>query len=284
MPKQTLFVLHVWINKLTLKHNTFSCCFTLFICGGPCLLSSLNKCSRDLISDSLFHIIYSFILSIVKFWLWISPPKLRSAPLTQTIHSTLPSNKCNQWLKWSPSLLFWPLDIHSLVVIMNRRYSAQCAAVYCKLFILYEEVKWTLHCSSYVNPPTLCVSDNMHLSRRKCLLCILVARPGQRGFGVIGHPMLARENSMSPEGRNKCLLLLNIYNQLFSVELWGVKARRRRDLPKSDHLADLAVTPVSIVLSHACVKGAFIFAFWCPISGTRHFHILAQLGIILGSD
>lgn len=96
--------------------------------------------------------------------------------------------------------------------------------------------------------------------------------------------MLARENSRSPEGRNKCLLLLNIYNQLISVELWGVKALRRRDLPKSDHLPDLAVKPVSIVLSHACVKGAFIFAFCCPISGTQHFHILAQLGVTLRSD
>ena len=34
-----------WINKLTLKNNTVSYCFTLFIYGGPCHLST-NKFLR----------------------------------------------------------------------------------------------------------------------------------------------------------------------------------------------------------------------------------------------
>ena len=36
-------------NKLTLKDNTVSYCFPLFIWGGPCHLSSFKQCSRDLI-------------------------------------------------------------------------------------------------------------------------------------------------------------------------------------------------------------------------------------------
>ena len=35
--------LHNWINKLTLKDNTISYSFTLFICGGPCHLSSFKQ-------------------------------------------------------------------------------------------------------------------------------------------------------------------------------------------------------------------------------------------------
>ena len=33
------------INKVTLKDNTVSYCFTLFICGGPCHPSSFKQCS-----------------------------------------------------------------------------------------------------------------------------------------------------------------------------------------------------------------------------------------------
>ena len=49
--KQTLlfFSFHDWmnrINKLTLKDDTISCCFTLFICGGPCHLSSSHLASN----------------------------------------------------------------------------------------------------------------------------------------------------------------------------------------------------------------------------------------------
>ena len=39
-----------WMNKLTLKDNTVSYCFALFICGGPCHLSSFKQCSGNLIS------------------------------------------------------------------------------------------------------------------------------------------------------------------------------------------------------------------------------------------
>ena len=46
--KQTV-CFHDWINKLTLKDNTISYCFTLFIGGGPCLLFSFKQCSGDLI-------------------------------------------------------------------------------------------------------------------------------------------------------------------------------------------------------------------------------------------
>ena len=38
-----------WINKLTLKDDTVSYGMTLFICGGPCLLSSIRLSSGDLI-------------------------------------------------------------------------------------------------------------------------------------------------------------------------------------------------------------------------------------------
>ena len=38
-----------WINKLTLKDNTILCCFTLLICDGLCHLSSVKRCSGDLI-------------------------------------------------------------------------------------------------------------------------------------------------------------------------------------------------------------------------------------------
>ena len=37
------------INKLTLKDNTVSYCFTSFKCGGPCHLSSFTQCSGNLI-------------------------------------------------------------------------------------------------------------------------------------------------------------------------------------------------------------------------------------------
>ena len=47
---------HDWINKLILKDNTVSYCFTLFICGRPCHLSSFRQYSWTLFSseNSLF--------------------------------------------------------------------------------------------------------------------------------------------------------------------------------------------------------------------------------------
>ena len=42
------FSLFIWTNKLNkLKHIWY--CFTLFICGGPCCLSTFKQCSVDLI-------------------------------------------------------------------------------------------------------------------------------------------------------------------------------------------------------------------------------------------
>ena len=66
MPEQTKqtnsLCFHDWINKLTLKDNTilYSFIYTLFICGGPCHLSSFIECSGDLI----FHweqLVYSVL-------------------------------------------------------------------------------------------------------------------------------------------------------------------------------------------------------------------------------
>ena len=37
------------MNKLTLKDNTISHCFTLFIFGGPCHLSSFRQCYGNII-------------------------------------------------------------------------------------------------------------------------------------------------------------------------------------------------------------------------------------------
>ena len=39
----------MWLKKLTLKDNTVSYCFPLFMFGGPCHLSSFKQCSVDLI-------------------------------------------------------------------------------------------------------------------------------------------------------------------------------------------------------------------------------------------
>ena len=44
--KQTLYV---FMTESTEYTNTASYCFTLFICGGPCHLSSFKQCSGDLI-------------------------------------------------------------------------------------------------------------------------------------------------------------------------------------------------------------------------------------------
>ena len=41
--------LHYSTDKLTLKNNTISYCFTLFIFGGPCHISRYKQCSGDLI-------------------------------------------------------------------------------------------------------------------------------------------------------------------------------------------------------------------------------------------
>ena len=70
---------------LILKNNTISYFFTLFICGGPCHLSSFKTAFWDLIfqwEELLYsvtekqHIITSLILLILQFWVWISYPKL----------------------------------------------------------------------------------------------------------------------------------------------------------------------------------------------------------------
>ena len=79
-----------WINKLTLKDNTVSCCFALFTCGGPCHLSSFKQSSGILLSseDSLFiqfrkkqHISEFVLFPHYYFRVLISSPKLHSAPL-----------------------------------------------------------------------------------------------------------------------------------------------------------------------------------------------------------
>ena len=56
--KQTLHIQKWmnWINKLTIKDKAISYCFTLFISGRPCHLSSFKHCSGTLFSskNSLF--------------------------------------------------------------------------------------------------------------------------------------------------------------------------------------------------------------------------------------
>ena len=108
MPKQTKQTpfFHDWINKVTLNDNTLSFCFTLFICGGPChlvsnsvlgtLFSSDNSLFIQLSKIEIFLSLYHYLINIVnilKFGVWISSPKLHSAPLI--------TNKFNKWFDLS---------------------------------------------------------------------------------------------------------------------------------------------------------------------------------------
>ena len=58
-------------DKLTIKDNTISDGFTLFICGGPCHLSSFKQCSRNFIF-LWKQFFYSIIekMNISEFVLW----------------------------------------------------------------------------------------------------------------------------------------------------------------------------------------------------------------------
>lgn len=70
-----LFLTFDWVNRLTLQENTTLYCFALFIFGHLC---SIKQCSR-------FCIITSFIFQIwPTFRVWISSPKLLSAPLSHS--------------------------------------------------------------------------------------------------------------------------------------------------------------------------------------------------------
>ena len=64
------------MNKLTLKDKTVSYYFTVFICGGPCHLSSLKQCSGDLIY-SREQLVYSVMeknnnsdFVLLPHWYW----------------------------------------------------------------------------------------------------------------------------------------------------------------------------------------------------------------------
>ena len=63
--EQTL-CFHDLINKLTFKDNTNSYGLTLFICGGPCRLSSFTLCSGDLI----FILVYSVWNILIRLYLY----------------------------------------------------------------------------------------------------------------------------------------------------------------------------------------------------------------------
>ena len=82
-----------WINKLTLKNNTVSYCFTLFIYGGPCHLST-NKFLRlyfplwtaGLFSHSriwIFLSLYCYLIIIVNGSEFLLQKKLHTGPLMQ---------------------------------------------------------------------------------------------------------------------------------------------------------------------------------------------------------
>ena len=71
--------------------NIIPYCFILFICGGPCHLSSFKHLIflweqlGYLFRKKTVLCISSFILLILKFWVYVSSPKLHSAPLRQEL-------------------------------------------------------------------------------------------------------------------------------------------------------------------------------------------------------
>ena len=54
-----------WVNKLTLKDNTFSYCFTLFICGGPCHLFQLQSYFPLRTTYRIFLSLHHYLINIV---------------------------------------------------------------------------------------------------------------------------------------------------------------------------------------------------------------------------
>ena len=77
--KRNYLCLHDWINwtnKLTLKDNTISFSFTLFMCGGPCRPSIYKQWGHDFplrtacVSSCQKDKYYSVILQISKFGFW----------------------------------------------------------------------------------------------------------------------------------------------------------------------------------------------------------------------
>ena len=62
---------HDRINKLTLKDNTVSYCFSLFICGGPCHLSGFKRCSGDLIFTLRTACLISYGKMLMSVLVWL---------------------------------------------------------------------------------------------------------------------------------------------------------------------------------------------------------------------
>ena len=95
-------ILELLAFKLTLKGNAISSCFTLFICGGPCHLSSFDQCSGDqifLLGQLVYSvteknyiwvcIMTSLMLEIFKSRVWISSPNLHNVPLSKLCFPTV---------------------------------------------------------------------------------------------------------------------------------------------------------------------------------------------------
>ena len=78
-----LLSLSSWLNKLNKQTDLkerHKYCFTLFICGGPCHLSSFTQCSGTFVSSENSSLYY-YLINIVKTKLrvWISSLKLHTA-------------------------------------------------------------------------------------------------------------------------------------------------------------------------------------------------------------
>ena len=113
IPKQTKQInslcfhdLTNWINKLNLKDNRVSYCFNLFICGGPCHLSSFQQCSLDLIFlwEQLVYSVmekslYDFLINIVK--IKILKLNFFSKTTECSCNFWIPSEKVFVCMKWA---------------------------------------------------------------------------------------------------------------------------------------------------------------------------------------
>ena len=116
-----------WIHKLTLKGNTISHCFTLFITGGPFHLCSFKQCSWDLIflwdqlvdsimGRSCYNLIQFLGLNFV-FKTTQCPFNLRNASVsTDTDNAWL-----NVWLLFFTASMIWtcgPWKHHFVLVLL----------------------------------------------------------------------------------------------------------------------------------------------------------------------